>query len=153
METIDDFLQDLNAFQSEFNDTLHAGQRLCFITRDKELQIEAREAFVLTRIKAGSLKEQAIANEYEDAANALLSFEEIAQAFINELNMWITLKEEEYAKAWDFLVDAQTAATSAMQAHSIADHFRRLCRSSIGYRGSYLPQSWLFEHRCSRSKI
>jgi hypothetical protein len=46
----------------------------------------------------------------------------VAEAFINELNMWIALKEEKYAKAWDFLVEAQMAATNAMQAHCIADH-------------------------------
>lgn len=122
MEMIDGFVQAINDFQSEFNDTLHAGQRLCFLTRGKELQIAARDAFALMKAKAKQLKAQAIANEYEDAANALLSFEETAEAFINELNMWVALKEEKYAEAWDFLVEAQMAATNAMQAHHIADH-------------------------------
>ena|SRR5437899_9652933 len=62
----------MNEFQSEFNATLHVGQRLCFITRGKELQIAARNAFALMRTRVGRLKEQAIANEYEDAANASL---------------------------------------------------------------------------------
>ncbi len=122
MEMIESFVQDISDFQSEFNDTLHTGQRLCFITRGKELQIAARDAFALMKAKAGQLKKQAVANEYEDAANALLSFEEVAEAFINELNMWIALKEEKYAEAWDFLVETQMAAASVMQAHHIADH-------------------------------
>jgi hypothetical protein len=122
MEAIDAFVQDVNEFQSEFNDVIHAGQRLCFITRGKELQIEARDTLASVKIKAEQLKEKAIANEYEDAANALLSFEEMADALIYELNMWISIKEEKYAEAWDFLVNAQRAAIDAMCAHRVADH-------------------------------
>ncbi len=122
MEAIDAFVQDVNNFQSEFNDAIHAGQRLCFITRGKEFQIEALDTLASIKKKAEQLKERAIAHEYEDAANALLSFEEMADALIHELNMWTAIKEEKYAEAWDFLVNAQTAAIDAMRAHSIADH-------------------------------
>jgi hypothetical protein len=95
---------------------------VCFITRGKELQIEALDTLASIKTKAVQLKERAIAHEFEDAANALLSFEEMADALIHELNMWIAIKEEKYAEAWDFLVNAQTAAINAMRAHSIADH-------------------------------
>lgn len=122
MEAIDVFVQDVNEFQGEFNDAIHAAQRLCFITRGKEFQIEAIDALASIKKKAEQLKKRAIAPEYEDAANALLSFEEMADALIHELNMWIAVKEEKYAEAWDFLVNAQTAAIDAMRAHSIADH-------------------------------
>ena len=122
MEAVPDLSQDVNEFLSGFNDAIHACQRLCFITRGKELQIEARDTMALVKVEAGQLKERAIAHEYEDIANALLSTEEVANALINELNMWISIKEEKYAEAWDFLVNAQTAVTTAMQAHSLADH-------------------------------
>jgi hypothetical protein len=122
MEAIDVFVQDVNKFQGEFNDAIHAGQRLCFITRGKEFQIEARDTLASVKKKAEQLKERAIAHEYEDAANALLSFGEIADALIHELNMWIAIKEEKYAEAWDFLVNAQVAAIDAMRAHRMADH-------------------------------
>jgi hypothetical protein len=122
MEAIDIFMQEINEFLSQFNDATHAGQRLCFITRGKELQIEARDTLASIKKKAEQLKERAIAEEYEDAANALLSFEEIAAALIHELNMWIAIKEEKYAEAWDFLVNSQVAAINAMRAHKMADH-------------------------------
>lgn len=122
MAAIDVFVEDVNKFQEEFNDAVHAGQRLCFITRGKELQVEARDTLASVSTKAGQLKETAIANEYEDVANALLSLEAMANAIINELNMWITIKEENYAEAWDFLVNAQTSAIAAMCAHDIANH-------------------------------
>jgi hypothetical protein len=102
--------------------TTHVCQRLCFITRAKELQIEARDTLASVKLKAEQLKAKAIANKREDAANALLSFEEAAKAFMNELDMWIYVKEEDYAKAWDCLVNAQAAAVDAMRAHRIADH-------------------------------
>jgi hypothetical protein len=120
MEVTDVFVQDVNEFQGEFNDAIHAGQRLCFITRGK--QIEAIDALSSIKKKAEQLKERAITHEYEDAANALLSFEKMANTLIHELNMWIAIKEEKYAEAWDFLVNAQTAAINAMRAHHIADH-------------------------------
>src|ERR1700751_384307 len=119
MEAIDIFVHDVNKFQDEFNDAVDAGQRLCFITRGKELQIEARDTLALVRAKAEQLKEKAIANEYEDVVNAQLSLEEMANAIINELNMWIAIKEENYPKAWEFLVNAQTSAINAMCAHDI----------------------------------
>ena len=84
MEPIDAFVQDFNNFQREFNDAIHAGQRLCFITRGKELQIEACDALASIKTKAEQLKERAIAHEHEDAANALLSFEKMAAALIQE---------------------------------------------------------------------
>lgn len=121
IETTDTLAQDVNEFQVEFNAAVNACRRLCFITRGKELQIAARDTLATVKKEAEQLKERAIANEYEDMANALLTFEETAKAFINELSMWIAIKEEDYAKAWDFLIRAQTAATQAMLAHSIAD--------------------------------
>ena len=91
MEAIDVFVRDVNEFQSEFNDVIHAGQRLCFITRGKEFQIEACDTLASVKKEAEQLKERAIAHEYEDAANALLSFGKMADALIYELNMWIAI--------------------------------------------------------------
>jgi hypothetical protein len=122
MKPIDAFVQDVNEFQREFNDAIDTGQRLCFVTRGKEFQIEALDALSSIKTKAEQLKERAITHEYEEAANFLLSFEKMATALIDELNMWIAIKEEKYAEAWDFLVNAQMAATDAMRAHSMAAH-------------------------------
>ncbi len=114
--------QEIAAFQEEFNGTVVACQKFCYITRAREFQVQARDRLILLKAKAERLKERAIAGKYEDAANAMLSFEEMTNALINELNMWIALKDDEPAIAWDFLIDAQLAAIAAMQAHSVADH-------------------------------
>lgn len=52
----------------------------------------------------------------------MLSCEEMTEALINELSMWIALKDHEPAAAWDFLVNAQMATIAAMQAHAVAGH-------------------------------
>src|SRR6266704_2356754 len=114
--------EEIAAFQEEFNETVVECQRFCYISRAREFQIHAHDRLIPFKAKAEQLKERAIVGEYEDAANALLSFEEMTKALINELSMWIALKDDEPATAWDFLVGAQTAAIDAMRAHSVADH-------------------------------
>lgn len=112
--------QEITAFQDEFQQTIEATRKFCYITRAKEFQLQARDNLKnLTEI-LGTLKKKAIAATYEDAANLLLSYEEIASAIINELSMWIALKEDNLGAAWDFLVHAQSAVISAMQAHASA---------------------------------
>ncbi|HEY4032654.1 MAG TPA: hypothetical protein VGL94_01660 [Ktedonobacteraceae bacterium] len=114
--------QEIDAFQQEFSRIVVECQKFCFITRAREFQAQARDKLIPLKAKAEQLKERAIADEYEDAANAMLSFEEMTNALINELNMWIALKDDKPATAWDFLVDAQMATITAMQAHHVADH-------------------------------
>ena len=114
--------QEIAVFQKEFNETVVECQKFCYITRAKEFQVQARDRLIPLTAKAEQLKERAIAGKYEDAANAMLSHEEMTKALINELSMWIALKDADPAAAWDFLVDAQMATISAMQAHSVADH-------------------------------
>lgn len=63
-----------------------------------------------------------ISKDDEDAANAMLSIEEMITALLSELRMWIALKGEDADAAWDQLVSAQYAARTAVQAHTIASH-------------------------------
>ena len=114
--------QEIAAFRNKFNETVIECQKFCYITRAKELQVQARDRLIPLKAEAGQIKEKTIAGMYEDAANAMLSYEEMTEALINELSMWIALKDDEPAAAWDFLVDAQMSAITAMQAHSVADH-------------------------------
>lgn len=114
--------QEIKVFQEKFSETVTECQKFCFITRARELQIQARNKLMPLKAKAQRLKERAIAAKYEDAANAMLGFEEMTGALINELSMWIALKDDEPATAWDFLVDAQMSAITAMQAHPVANH-------------------------------
>ncbi len=122
MDSDQSLFHEIAAFQEEFNDTVVACQKFCYITRVKEFQVQARDRLIPLKAKAEQLKERAIAGRYEDAANAMLSFEEMTKALISELSMWIALKDNKPADAWDFLIGAQMATIAAMQAHTLADH-------------------------------
>src|SRR5258706_4240883 len=114
--------EDIAIFRKEFNETVIECQKFCYITRAKEFQVQARDRLIPLKAKATDLKERAIARKYEDTAIAMLSYEAMTKALINELCMWIALKDDEPATAWDFLINAQMATKTAMEAHSVADH-------------------------------
>jgi len=90
------------------------------MSRGKEFQQKAVKKLTTFKQKVTSLKEQMIKVKDEDSANTMLSLENLIDAIINELKMWITLKEDNPNKAWDFLINAQSAVRTAAQAHSIA---------------------------------
>jgi hypothetical protein len=110
----------INIFQNEFNEIAEECQKFCFMSRAKEFQLEASKKLDTLRENAAGLKEQMIALMDEDSANAMLSFEEMITALVNELKMWTALKEDNPNAAWDFLINAQGAARTAMQAHEVA---------------------------------
>ncbi|MGB8312405.1 MAG: hypothetical protein WCE81_11185 [Halobacteriota archaeon] len=109
-------------FKKKFNTTVDECRRFCYMTRAKEFQLEALERLNSLKAESIALKEKVIAHKDEDSANAMLSFEEMTNALINELNMWIALKDDNPNLAWDYLVEAQGAARSAMQCHDVASH-------------------------------
>ncbi len=109
-------------FQIEFSEAANDLQKFCFITRAKELQVEACDKLEELKEKAGKLKQEAISREDEDSANAMLSIEEMIIALMSELRMWIALKDDDADSAWNHLVSAQYAARTAMQAHSVSKH-------------------------------
>lgn len=106
--------------QTEFNEILHACQRLCYVTRSRDLQVAAREQALSLLKKLGALKDDAVARSEEDSANLVLSLECTIQALISELGMWIALKDGNPDAAWDHLVLAQTSAREALAAHAMA---------------------------------
>jgi hypothetical protein len=110
------------SFQKRFSEIAVDCQKFCFMTKAKELQEEARDMLTKLYDEAHSLKLDIISQEDEDAANAMLSFEEIITALRDELNMWIALKEDNPGSAWDYLVNAQRNARNALQVHSVGDH-------------------------------
>ncbi len=78
--------EEIKAFQDEFQQTIQEGQSFCYITRAKEFQLQSREMLKNLAKKIATLKKKAIAAAYEDAANEMLSYEEITNATINELS-------------------------------------------------------------------
>jgi len=99
--------------------------RFCFLSRAKEFQLQSCQRLEELKVEATSLKKEMVKAKDEDSANALLSFEEMIMTAISELKMWVALKEDNPSSAWDYLINAQTAARTAMQAHSIANHLDR----------------------------
>jgi len=112
----------VRTFQIEFSETANDIQNFCFMTRAKELQGEAYLRLEILKGNAIKLKQEFISQSDEDAANAMLSFEEMIIALANELRMWITLKDDDSDSAWNHLVSAQYASSTAMKAHSVAKH-------------------------------
>jgi hypothetical protein len=115
-------IQEIGKFQEEFSEVATNCQKFCFATRAREFQIQACGQLQIIEGKANDLKKRAIACEHEDAANLMLSYEQTISALANELNMWISLKDDDPGAAWDYLVNAQTATRLAMQAHQLASH-------------------------------
>lgn len=114
--------QKVQKFEIEFSETANDLQKFCFITRAKELQLEACAKLDALREKASKIKAEVVRYRDEDAANAMLSFEEMITSLFSELRMWIALKDDNADSAWNYLVSAQYAARVAMQAHSVASH-------------------------------
>jgi hypothetical protein len=114
--------EKVRKFEIEFSETANDLQKFCFMTRAKELQTEACAQLETLKEKASKIKQEVISCRDEDAANAMLSFEEMIIALLCELRMWIALKNDDTDSAWNFLVSAQYAARTAMQAHSVANH-------------------------------
>ena len=148
--------QEITAFQDKFQQNIKEAQKFCYITRAKEFQLQAHDNLKNLTAIITTLKKKAITAVYEDAANLLLSYEEIACAYINELSMWIALKEEQFGAAWDFLVNAQSAAISAMQAHASASDLDTYLDRLEGLEYLLFPPQMFFspgmiirEARCS----
>ena len=99
--------------------------QFCFMSRAKEFQLQSCQQLEELKAEASSLKKEMVKVHDEDSANALLSFEEMILALTSELKMWVALKEDDPNSAWDLLTDAQTAARTAMQAHSVANHLEK----------------------------
>jgi len=110
-------------FITEFNDLVKESEIFLSIARDSELQQEACENLENVLPKITQEKKTAIGNNNEDYANLLLGCECVAKSLLNELQMWLLLKQEKPEAAWNYLVDAQMEATNAAKAH---DGFRHL---------------------------
>jgi hypothetical protein len=130
-------------FQNRLQELSGDCTRFCFLTRAKEFQLESVHKLELLKDEALSLKKQMAAQKDEDSANAMLSFEQMTLALIDELKMWVALKDDDPNRAWDFLVEAQGAARTAMQAHQVAGHLEQYCnRLHLIERIIFPPQTY-----------
>src|ERR1700749_2513574 len=115
-------IERVEEFHKEFVALIENVEGLRFATRAKELQVEAIAQLQSFKAKAKELKAEKVAEGIEDLANRMLSYEQTLQALIQELRMWVALKEDKSDEAWDALIDAQIAARIAVRAHNISRH-------------------------------
>jgi hypothetical protein len=112
-------------FLEDFHQVVHECQRFCYAARARECQVESIAALDTLDSRIAPLKAEMVEMQDEDAANCLLSLSLAARALSYELKMWIALKDDSAASAWDSLVEAQTHASNAIRAHRISDHLER----------------------------
>lgn len=110
------------SFLKEVNVVVSESQRLCYLSIDKELQIEKQQTLLEYMEQVMLIKEDAINAMDEDSANAALCCEDILKMLISQLKMWISFKEEDAGSAWTYLINAQDALRAALQAHKLADN-------------------------------
>jgi hypothetical protein len=101
-------------FQQEITQTVDGCQKFLFITRGKEFQEEVIVQLKSLLNKIQTAKTQAIEDKAKQWANLLLFYECITQAFLEFAGMWVEIKNGEMDKAWDSLIDAQTAVRAAL---------------------------------------
>ena len=113
------------SFIEEFNRVIQKSEDFLCITRCSALQRQALEDLKSKEANIETKKHEAIARNDEDLANLLLGFQCVIDALINELEMWVLLKDEEPDAAWDKLVAAQVSSINAARAHSKFSHLTR----------------------------
>ena len=99
--------------------------KFCFLCRGKEFQQKKYRELEKIKEEAIQLKNEAIALEDEDSANAMLSSEEIINSIMNELKMWLAFKDDDPNAAWNYLIGAETSTVNAIRAHPIAAHWEK----------------------------
>jgi len=112
-------------FLDEFRETVAECRRFCYAARAREFQAESITTLDTLESDIAALKAEMVELRDEDAANCLLSLSLAARALSYELNMWVALKDDSAALAWDCLVEAQTCASDAVCAHRISDHLEQ----------------------------
>lgn len=130
---------EIEAFVLEMNNQLREGQRLTYLPRDRLLQLAAVKSLEALKTEAGLLKEKAVLSQDENAANAMLSYENVVQTLISELSMWVALKDDNAHAAWNYLVDAQGAAMHAVRAHQVGEHMAHYAKRLEGIEHLVFP--------------
>lgn len=112
-ETVEEFLE-------EYTETVQSCEKFCFLPRGIEYQKQAIKDLSELLEKSAQIRIEMIEQGDEDAANQVLTLRCMINALRYELKMWVDLKDEDWGKAWNALVDAQDSARSARSAHEIA---------------------------------
>jgi len=117
--------QRVTEFLDEFRNTVAECRRFCYAARAREFQAESIATLETLALDIADLKAEMVELQDEDVANCMLGLSLAAKALSCELRMWVALKDDDAALAWDFLAEAQSCASNAIRAHRISDHLGR----------------------------
>lgn len=106
-------------FTHVYTEVVQDCEKYTFLPRGIKYQKESIEKLSRLLSLCSKTKHEVIEEGDEEAANQMLSFSCMINALRFELKMWIDLKNEEWDKAWNSLVDAEEYAQSARSAHEI----------------------------------
>lgn len=102
----------------KYNTLIEETRRFDCLVRDTDLQ--KKQIYKLSEFKRSIkvFKRNEAANHNEKKANLFFHFQCVLNANISSLNMYISLKEKDYYKAWDFLMDSQEYLIYALKAEN-----------------------------------
>ena len=106
----------LNELKAEFVDATNTSGRYACLVRDTEAQAEHADLLENLKDRLKAFKYGAIEKHDEYASNKLFQMQCRLNASACFLRMWCCLKNHEYYKAWDYLIDAQEYISYAMRA-------------------------------------
>jgi hypothetical protein len=105
-------------YETTYKKNINNCMKFLFITRGKEFQEDCIRIINGLINRLNSLKQKAIKRKDEDSANFCLCLISFADAIKNELQMWISFKEDRMGDAWEFLVKSEMEADTAISAYS-----------------------------------
>jgi len=115
--------QKISDFKKKFDGIANDSLKFCCAALAREFQASAADTLDALKEEATGLKTESISADDEDSANTMLGFEMAIDAIRNELQMWISLKDDDPDSAWGHLVDAQMATFDTMGAHPLFSYF------------------------------
>lgn len=113
----------LRTFNNVFNNVVTNNRKFLYFTRAIEFQKEAMTDLESLLKRTISLKKKMISQKSEKLSNQLLCLQSLLLAYINELRMYVSLKDQRMDDAWESLINAQGAMRTAFQADEIVEKY------------------------------
>ena len=101
--------------RNEVSETFKESYRCCYASCGHELQTEQQHRVHNFLQRLEKYRQEAIAAHDEEAANAAFVALCIVEGLLNHLQLWLLLKSDRMAEAWDQLVEAQDSLKTALR--------------------------------------
>jgi hypothetical protein len=101
--------------RKEVSEGFKEGSRYCYASCGHELQTKQQHRIHDLMQRVEKYRQEAIAVQDEEAANAAFVALCIVEGLLNHLQLWLMLKSERMEEAWDQLVEAQDSVQIALR--------------------------------------